>query len=288
MQGLPFILVILSAVAHGYWNFLFKQAHNKDAFIGLSKLAEPLIYAIPFIFAVRQWGLDTSALWYAGVGALLSVANYFCLSNAYKRMDLSIAYPVARSSTLFLPFLAYIFFQEQIDSIGWASVILVTFGVFVIQLKSFRLSLPSSWSKSANLGMVFALLSAFTVALYTLWGKESVQHIHPFIYMYCYTFASCAYFLPSLFRIDGAVMREEWNINKWRILAVSVFNTLSIVLMLFALNLGKVTYVGALRQVSLVVGVGLGWVVLRESMPLPRAVGVVLVIIGACLTYLAT
>ena len=36
-----------------------------------------------------------------------------------------------------------------------------------------------------------------------------------------------------------------------------VLNTLSFVLMLLALNLGKVTYVGALRQLSLVVGVGL-------------------------------
>ena len=288
MQGLPFLLVILSALAHGYWNFLFKQAHNKDAFIGLSKLAEPVIYALPFVFAVRMWGLDFSALWYAGVGALLAVANYTFLSNSYKRMDLSIAYPVSRSSTLFLPFLAYIFFQEQIDAVGWASVILVTCGVFVIQLKSFRLSLPSSRSKNASWGIVFAVLAAFTVALYTLWGKQAVQHIHPFVYMYCYTFASCAYFLPSLLGIDRAVARKEWNINKWRILTVSVLNTLSIVLMLFALNLGKVTYVGALRQVSLVVGVGLGWVVLRELVSLPRVTGVVLIIIGACLTYVAT
>ncbi|MGL1861455.1 MAG: DMT family transporter [Pseudodesulfovibrio sp.] len=287
MQGLPFFLVILSSMAHGYWNFLFKQAHNKDAFLGLSKLAEPIIYAIPFVFAVKMWGLDVSALWYAGVGMLLAVANYVCLSNSYKRMDLSIAYPISRSSTLFLPFLAYLFFREQIDSIGWASVILVTSGVFVIQLKSFRLSRPTLWPSISG-GIAFAILAAFTVALYTLWGKEAVQHVHPFIYMYCYTFASCAYFLPSLLRLDRAIVRKEWSQNKWRILAVSVLNTLSFVLMLFALNMGKVTYVGALRQLSLVVGVGLGWFVLRETVTIPRAVGITLIILGACLTYIAT
>ena len=107
MQGLPFLLVILSSLAHGYWNFLFKRAHNKDAFLGLSKIAEPIIYAIPFGFAVGIWGLDPAALWYAGVGTLLAVANYACLANSYKRLDLTIAYPISRASTIFLPFLAY-------------------------------------------------------------------------------------------------------------------------------------------------------------------------------------
>lgn len=287
MQGLPFILVILSSIAHGYWNFLFKRAHNKDAFLGLSKLAEPVIYALPFAFAVNIWGLDLSALWYAGVGTLLAVANYVCLANSYKRLDLTIAYPISRASTIFLPFLAFLFFQERIDQIGWASVILVTVGVGVIQLKDFRFSKSTSVSKHFGTGILFAVMAAFIVALYTLWGKEAVQHIHPFIYMYCYTLASIAYFLPALRKLDPAVVKNEWSQNKWSIVSVSVLNTLSFVLMLFALNLGKVTYVGALRQVSLVVGVGLGWVVLRESFPLPRAIGVGLIIVGACLTYIA-
>jgi len=287
MQELPFILVLLSAAAHGYWNFLFKRAENKDAFLGLSKLAEPIIYLIPFIVAVSLWGLDPASLWYAAVGTLLSILNYYCLANSYKRLDLSIAYPISRSSTLFLPFLAYLFFGEQIDAIGWASVITVTLGVLVIQLKSLRGSSLFASMKGDSLGLLFAIMAAFTVALYTLWGKQAVLHIQPFIYMYCYTLASLCYFLPSLRRLDRAVVKREWQKNRWSIVTVSVLNTLSYVLMLMALNLSKITYVGALRQVSLVVGVGLGWAILRERFTLPRVVGVGLIIVGASLTYLA-
>ncbi|QJT07842.1 EamA family transporter [Oceanidesulfovibrio marinus] len=287
MQGLPFLLVILSAAAHGYWNFLFKRAYDKDAFLGLSKLAEPVIYAIPFAFAVARWGLPLDALWFAAVGTLLAVANYVCLANSYKRLDLTIAYPVSRASTIFLPFLAFLFFGERIDGVGWASVICVTAGVLVIQLRNFRPSRPTLRMDGAGWGFALAVLAAFTVALYTLWGKEAVRHIHPFIYMYCYTLASNAYFIPSLRRLERGAVRREWSLNKWRILAVATLNTLSFVLMLFALNLGKVTYVGALRQISLVVGVGLGWFMLREQVTLPRAVGVALIIVGACLTYVA-
>lgn len=104
-------------MAHGYWNFLFKQAEDKDAFLGLSKLVEPLIYLFPFLYVLGRYGLDLSALYFVGVGALLSITNYLLLANTYKRLDLSLAYPISRSSTLFLPFLAYLFFSERIDAI---------------------------------------------------------------------------------------------------------------------------------------------------------------------------
>ncbi|WP_320174668.1 EamA family transporter [Maridesulfovibrio sp.] len=291
MQGLPFLLVLLSAVAHGYWNFLFKQAENKDAFLCLSKILEPLIYLVPFMFALNVWGVELSSLWYVAIGMLLAVANYMCLSGSYKLLDLTIAYPVSRSSTVFLPFLAFIFLGEHIDVVGWCSVILVSLGVVFIPLNEFKFPDLSdrAWvsQKGMGLGMIFAVLAAFTVALYTLWGKLAIQHMHPFIYMYCYTLAANVYFLPLLRRLDRSVIRREWEVNKWRIIGVSVLNTLSFVLILFALTLGKVTYVGALRQFSLVVGVGLGWLVLREVVTVPRIVGVGLVIAGGCLTYLA-
>lgn len=290
MQSLPFLLVILSSIAHGYWNYLFKQAHDKDAFLGLSKGLEPVIYAVPFVFAVIRWGWGESTPYYVAGGTVLAIANYVCLAASYKRLDLSIAYPVSRSSTLFLPFLAFLFFNERIDAVGWASVLAVSVGVIVAQLGgNNRSGKASSGTRKpgSGWGLVFALVAALTVALYTLWGKAAVRHIHPFVYMYCYTLASNAYFFPSLRRLDPEVVRREWRCNKWRILAVSVLNTLSFVLMLLALNLGKVTYVGALRQLSLVVGVGLGVFFLRERMSWPRVAGVLLIIAGACLVYVA-
>lgn len=288
MQGLPFFLVILSAIAHGYWNFLFKQAHNKEAFLCLSKLLEPAIYALPFAYALHMWGMSVADLWYVAVGTLLAVANYICLAKSYQALDLTIAYPVSRSSTIFLPFLAFFLFQEYIDITGWLSVVFASLGVLVIPLDNFRLPHGNARPAVSVRGLVLALLAAFTVALYTLWGKEAVRHMHPFVYMYCYTLASNVYFIPLLRKLDHRAIRLEWRENKWRIAAVAVLNTLSFVLILFALSLGKVSYVGVLRQTSLVVGAGLGWMVLHERFAPPRVLGVALVIAGACLTYFAS
>lgn len=275
-------------MAHGYWNFLFKQAIDKDAFLALSKLIEPAIYLIPFLVVWNQYGLDRSAFSIITLGALLSIANYLLLANAYKRLDLSLAYPISRSSTIFLPFLAYLFFSESIDATGWASVISVSLGVVIIQANN-------SQGKGVNLipspqqrwGLVFAVLAALVVAVYTLWGRVAIAHMHPFIYMYCYGLATCLYFGPSLKKLPTDTITREWRENRWRIIAVSFFNTFSYVLMLFALGMSKVTYVGALRQLSLVVGVALGWYFLREQLNKTRIIGLILIITGACLTYLA-
>lgn len=71
MRDLPFVLVLISAMAHGYWNFLFKQAGDKDAFLGLSKLVEPIrslgpvLFFSPFgpiCFLRRSWMLQVGRL----------------------------------------------------------------------------------------------------------------------------------------------------------------------------------------------------------------------------------
>ena len=288
MEALPFILVIISATAHGYWNFLFKQADNKDAFLGLSKLVEPLLYMVPFFYLLSLNDLKSSASGYVAVGAILSIANYILLANAYKRLDLALAYPISRSSTIFLPFLAYLFFSEVIDVLGWVSVITVSVGVFVIQMNNSKEKKKLGCKKEQRLGLVFAILAAFTVALYTLWGRVAVNQIHPFLYMYLYTLVTSVYFAPSLFKLGKDTIVREWQANRWHIIVVAFLNTFSYVLMLFALRMSKVAYVGALRQLSLVFGVTLGWLLLKEEMGRFRIVGLVFIVLGAGLSYFAS
>jgi len=288
VSELLFILVIIFAMAHGYWNFLFKQAEDKDAFLGLSKLVEPLIYLFPFLYVLGRYGLDLSALYFVGVGALLSVTNYLLLANTYKRLDLSLAYPISRSSTLFLPFLAYLFFSERIDAIGWISVILVSLGVLVIPAnRRIGCTLNLIPAPEERCGLVLAVLAALSVAIYSLWDRVAISHMHPFIYMYCYNTATVLFFAPFLKKLKKETIANEWKKNSWRIASVAFFNTFSYVLMLFALSMSKVTYVGALRQLSLVFGVALGWMFLKEKLNRPRIAGLILIIIGASLTYLA-
>ena len=77
MQLVPYILVLVSAVTHGIWNFLAKRADDKDVFIGLSKLSEAVLFLIPFIFLLVTVGvqLDTWLL-FVRIAAIFVFLNY--------------------------------------------------------------------------------------------------------------------------------------------------------------------------------------------------------------------
>ncbi len=118
------------------------------------------------------------------------------------------------------------FLGGKLDFLGMLSVILVTIAILTFQLKTYdKNEFKNLYQQLAKPGIAYALLTAFTVAAYTLWGKIAV--------------------------------------------------------------LSKATYVGTLRQLSLVVGTFLGWKYLEESLPLPKIVSVGMIIIGSGLIAFA-
>ena len=284
MPLLPYVLVIISAITHGIWNFLAKQGDNKDVFIGLSKLSEVVLFLGPFLILLSSIGFGYRA-WYifVTIAACFVFLNYFFLSQAYKQIELSVAYPISRSSTLFLPILGYIFIGERIDSIGMLSITLITIAVLGFQLNSFKKEeFVTLFQKLVRPGIIFAVLAALTVASYTIWDKVAVTHIHPFLYFYSYTTLTSLFYVFFLSaRFSKAQIQNEWQRKKLSIILVAVLNTFTYLLILAALSLSKATYVGALRQLSLVIGVILGWRILNESLPSPRIASVVLLIVGS-------
>jgi len=290
VDAFPFLLVLLSTITHGIWNFLAKRASDKDIFIGLAKIAEALIFLIPFlvVLMMRGYGNPNWPL-FVLVASGFVFLNYFFLGQAYKRVELSIAYPISRSSTLYLPILAYFLIGERIDAVGLLSILLITSAVLIIQLDSFSQNeLTSLLQKLAQPGIIFALLAALMAAAYTLWDKVAVASIHPFLYFYSYTFVTALFYLVLLTtRSARAAIQAEWRAQRGPILSVALLNTFTYLLVLIALSMSKASYVGALRQLSLVIGVGLGWWYLNEGLPLPKVVAVVLLISGSALIAFA-
>ena len=290
MSTFPFLLVLISALTHGLWNFLAKRADNKDIFIGLSKISETLLFLIPFgiVLTVQGYGATNWPLFVA-VAAGFVFLNYFFLMQAYKQIDLSIAYPISRASTLFLPLLAFLFIGERIDGLGWLSIGLMTLAVFVLQLQTFSwVEVAQLGRKLARPGIVFALLAALMAASYTIWDKVAVSHIHPFLYFYSYTFLTSLFYAGLLaVRFEKTAVTHEWQQHKRSIIAVAALNTFTYLLVLIALGISKASYVGALRQVSLVVGVLLGWRFLDEAISAPKVVSVGLLLLGTILIAFA-
>lgn len=287
METLPFLLVFASIFSHAYWNYLIKSSDNKHIFTGLSKLTEIIIFAIPAIYFLFNSDFKIEFLILIIVASCITFLNYFFLSSAYKHGDLSMVYPVSRSSVIFLPILAYFLIGETIDSIGISAIVLILLGTSFMHMESFnRNGLKTIIKNISSRGSVFALLAAFTVALYTLWDKISVTKMNPIAYFYLYTFLiAVVYNTFNFSKFSRSEIKYEWNKNKNRIIRVGFFNSFTYILVLIALTMSKASYVGGLRQLSIVVGVFFGYKLLGEKLNTAKIIGIVLSITGAFLIY---
>jgi drug/metabolite transporter (DMT)-like permease len=72
-----------------------------------------------------------------------------------------------------------------------------------------------------------------------------------------------------------------WSAHRSSIVQVGIFNTVTYLLVLFALRSGTSSYVIALRQLSIVWGALLGYFVLGESLSAPKRVGLA-TLVGGC------
>ncbi|MFY0598338.1 MAG: EamA family transporter [Cyclobacteriaceae bacterium] len=289
MDILPLALVLVSTLTHAYWNYLIKSSRNKHIFTALSKLSEVIIFLIPAVYFLINSEFQIGFIWLVVVAATITFLNYFFLASAYKHGELSLVYPISRSSTIFLPILAFYFIDEKIDEVGATAVLLILLGTFVMHMETqSRGGMRAALRKIKNVGSLYAVLAALTVAGYTLWDKISISKMQPFLYFYMYTFiVAIIYNAFTFMKFDKTEIKREWNINRYKVVQVGFFNSITYIMILIALTMSKVTYVGGLRQLSIVAGAFLGYKLLGEKMSLPKIVGILISLVGGALIYLA-
>ena len=284
-------LVLAAIIAHGYWNFLIKKSGGGQIFIGLSTVAELLVFAPIFlIWFLRAVRVHTEAWPIVVVGAILSLANYVALGKAYQVGDLSLVYPVSRGAILlFLPLFGFLAFGERPSLIGWIAIACIMIGILVMPLASLdKSSLKALGPLLRHPSIGYALIAALAAAMYTVWDKRAVMRFPVFAYFYSYTILVALAYAGYLWKSHPAAeVRGELRRHWWPIVQVGVLNTVAYWLILIALRSGVSTYIVALRQLSIAFGALLGWRLLSEPIGPAKRLGLVLIVVGCVLVAVA-
>ena len=289
---ITYALVVLSAMMHAYWNFLLKRRGGGTVFVGLSKVAETVVFAPAFIAVLAIRGVPDGTDWpQAGgliaIAAMLTLLNYVALAQAYRHGELSFVYPVARGGALlFLPPLGFLVFGERLDLVGWVALGLILLGLATLQLADLRRR--AKMPRVPAPAVLFALLAGFTTACYTIWDKRAIGMLPAFVYFYSYSAILAAIYGAFLLRRHArATLVAEWRTHRTAIVLVGVLNSAAYLLVLVALEDGTSSYVIAIRQLSIVFGVGLGCWLLGERLDARQRLGLALLVAGCCLVALA-
>jgi drug/metabolite transporter (DMT)-like permease len=291
MTGVAVLLVFISAFAHAGWNLLAKRANTPELMNWWMAVSAAVIMLPATIVLIA---LDPPPLigWaFIGGTVGLHIMYFFTLGRAYRYGDLSIVYPVARGLGLTLiPVIGVTVLGETVSTWAALGIALVFTGIVTVGVSSGGRKFGRvSWrSLVADRGVAFAVLTGLAIGVYSAVDKRGVAHVTPVVYMF---FISGGGALGAFALIRGTYERPQFEAElrrHWKaIIAGGAMQFAAYALVLTALRVSQVSYVGPFRELAIGVGVILGAVVLKERVTRWRAAGAVSVAVGALVIALA-
>ena len=298
MSLLALVLVCISAFTHAGWNLIGKRRHPSGAFF-LVAHGIGMLFLLPAV--AGSWPLVPripASVWIMLVCTGLSMAVYYAaLGGAYRAGDISIAYPLARSSPVIVVTIVTIFLGrgDQVSVLCIAGIALVVAGCFILPLHRFRDFHPRQY---LNACCLFALVAAFGTAGYSIFDDESLRILRnlpgdpvsrtrvTLLYAFLEAVFTSAWlmailaFSPRERRSVRAILRGE---KAYAAAAgFAIFFTYCLVLIAFGFA-RNVSYVVAFRQLSIPIGAALGVWLLKEPCPPPRTTGIATMLVGLVL-----
>lgn len=281
-------LVILGALVHAAWNVFAKRASGGTPFVWLYGLVS-LVAAGPFCLVawLRQaepLGLEAWAA--IACSAVLHLLYSLTLQKGYQASDFSVVYPVARGTGPLLAVLAAIaLLGESATRLGWLGIAAIVGGILLISDLPGRASTRSPRLKA---GIGWGVLTGACIAGYTVvdgWAIRKLQ-LDPVLYYALGLLLRTALLAPQALRSTDRLGRE-WARNARYVVAVGLLSPLAYTLILYALTQAPLVYVAPAREVSMLLGVIIGALLLDEILTRRRMLGAASMVLGVALLAIA-
>lgn len=276
-----FVFVLLSAVLHATWNFVARRsAGNLTVFwwsLWISCLMLlPFVAALAFEQGTSGFLAMLEAGWYYVLATGVIHTFYFLfLARAYEHGEISLVYPIARGSGIGLTgFLGWLLLGETLTPMGVAGIGLICLGILSMGVSVLR------HTRAANHGFVSALWVGATIVSYSLVDKVGVSVVHPVVYIFGMFLLSAVFATPFVAARDPGL---SWRgfVEIWRPAAlIGVGSTAAYLMILFAMTVGQVGYIVALREFAVVLGAVLGFVFLKERVTAFKVCSVLMIVAG--------
>lgn len=286
MNQFAFTLIIISAVMHALWNLLVKRSCHKTVFIWWMFISSGGLFSL-FLLLLPEPFLrpDTHTIVLVFLAAVCFVLYHLFNGRAYRGGDLSVVYPLCQTSMIYVPIWGIILLGERLSFLGVCGVLLVIFGTYAIQLQ--RLSLTEMLRPFRNLkspAVRDALTAGFIYSIGSIAEKSGVKNYSPLFFTYILVLIMLLLMSFNIFRIKyraqiGSELRENWLL----IMCSGPIMMASFLTFRYGLNLSPVSYAVPVRQVSIVIGVLIGILFLKESFGKIRFISALFILSGAVL-----
>lgn len=272
-----FAIVLFAAALHATWNAVVKGSSDKMLMTGLVTGAAALIAVVivPFL------PLPAPASWpFLATSTVLQIGYYQLVARAYQVADMSQTYPVMRGTApLLVAIVSSVFLGEHLPLLAWGGIAMISAGI---------LSMAAGARLGQGKGTVLALINAVVIASYTLVDGAGVRQSGDAVAYTLWAFLLTGVPLVGLVLATRRAAFVHYIASNWRQGLFGGFGTLvSYGLALWAMTIAPIAVIAALRETSILFGVMISALILRERVTPLRLAGATIIVAGAVTLRLA-
>src|SRR5947207_9379421 len=285
VEPLVVALLLAAALMHATWNALLKaDRSDRLATFGVIMTTGTVmgLVAVPFL----PW-IAFGAWKFIATSVIVHVAYYTFLLKAYSYGDLSHTYPIARGlGPLRVAMVSGNLIGEHLRTQDIVGVVLLSFGLIAlaIPLKAVK----GGAAGRHGLATLFAVLTGVTIAAYIIADGMGVRSAGPdFEHRLAYIAWLCVLEGPWLLVFAVALrpgtvwshLRRNW----WRGVIGGLIANTGYGIAIYALVLGPMAHVAALRETSVLFGALMGTLLLGEPFGMRRVAAAFVIVSGLVL-----
>ena len=264
------ILALVSAVTTAITHALLKAGNNKLAIrTWISILC--FLFVLPVAWIV---GSPPSYLWpWLLISAALHAVYQFALIWSYDVSNFSVAFPVARGvSPIFAAILGIAFLGDFLSLVTMLGIAIVCLGILGV----------AAYGKMSFTGFVAAIITGLLTSIYTAVDAHSVRIAPTALTFIAWSYILEVVAMPTLFLYRHGHEAIEVLRPDFRMGVIAAIGTLvSFGAALFALSFAPVGIVSALRELSVLAGLIIAVLFLKERIDTKLLFGGLAVVVGA-------
>ena len=276
MSATIVILILLSAFLHASWNAFAKKGLDTTLSIAAFHTVAAII-AVPIIFRVPL--PNSESLPYLIASVVIHCAYIGLLGKAYRTGDLSQVYPIARGTApVLVTIISFLLLRETLP-------FLTLFGILITCSGIMLLSFNNSISRyQDHRPLVLSLSAGFMIAAYTIMDGLGVRHsVNPMSYiswLFILTGVTFSLILTFLRRKNLKETLQYFIEYRLVILVGGIATATAYGIVIYAMRNNSMAMVSTLRETSVLIGIVIGVVALKESFGKIRISAAILVIGG--------
>lgn len=274
-------LVLVAAFCHATWNFFVKRINGGVELIWLFSLISIIVY-LPlavWILIVEQPVFGPWQIVFLLGTVVLHLGYFMLLQTGYRHGDLSLVYPTARATGPILSTsFAVVLLGEHVTAQMAVGAAVIIGGVLMLTggIGRNRGRLTAS--------LAFGLGAGLFIGSYTAWDAYavSVLLVPPLLMDYASNLGRVVVLAPVAYR-RRVVMMGHWRDHMVGVIVIAVFSPLAYILVLYALTFTPVAYVAPTREISVLLTVLAGSILLKEGQLKQRLGWAVVILTGMAL-----